>query len=171
MVGTGTSDRMSKDTAGQDPMELALTEAAAAGARGEVPVGAVLVERTSGRIIAHAGNRVEELRDPTAHAELLVLRESARILGAKRLPDTDLYVTLEPCPMCAQAASFARVRRLVFAAEDIKGGGIVNGARIFDQTSCFHRPEIARGRDDQAIRSADLLRMFFRERRKYSGEQ
>ncbi|MEX0808284.1 MAG: nucleoside deaminase [Dongiaceae bacterium] len=152
-------------TDGQDPMELALAEAAAAAARDEVPIGAVVVEATTGRIVAHAGNRVEELKDPTAHAELLALREASRIVAAKRLPEFDLYVTLEPCPMCAQAASFARVRRLTFAAEDIKGGGVINGARIFDQTSCFHLPEIRRGRDDQAERSADLLRTFFREKR------
>ncbi|MEX1109901.1 MAG: nucleoside deaminase [Dongiaceae bacterium] len=154
-------------TDGQDPMELALAEAAAAAARDEVPIGAVVVEAATGRIVAHAGNRVEELKDPTAHAELLALREAARVVGAKRLPEFDLYVTLEPCPMCAQAASFARIRWLMFAAEDIKGGGVINGARIFDQTSCFHLPEIRRGREDQAERSADLLRNFFRGKRSH----
>lgn len=146
-------------------MELALAEASAAAARDEVPIGAVLVEAASGRIVAHEGNRVEELKDPTAHAEMLVLREVAGMLGAKRLPEFDLYVTLEPCPMCAQAISFARLRRVVFAAEDNKGGGVVNGARIFEQTSCLHRPEIRRARDDQADRSAVLLRTFFRTKR------
>jgi tRNA(Arg) A34 adenosine deaminase TadA len=160
---------MADGVEGQDPMELALAEASAAAARDEVPIGAVVVDAASGRIVAHAGNRVEELKDPTAHAEMLVLREAANVVDAKRLPEFDLYVTLEPCPMCAQAASFARVRRLVFAAEDVKGGGVINGARIFDQSSCFHRPEIRRGRDDQADRSAELLRGFFRVKRDQAG--
>jgi len=148
-----------------DPMEIALAEAAAAGARDEVPVGAVVVEATSGRIVARAGNRVEELKDPTAHAELLAIRAAAAALGAKRLPETELWVTLEPCPMCAQAASFARVARLVFAADDPKGGGVAHGPRIFEQSTCFHRPAIARGSAEQADRAAALLRDFFRARR------
>jgi tRNA(Arg) A34 adenosine deaminase TadA len=160
---------MADGVEGQDPMELALAEASAAAARDEVPIGAVVVDAASGRIVAHAGNRVEELKDPTAHAEMLVLREAANVVDAKRLPEFDLYVTLEPCPMCAQAASFARVRRLVFAAEDVKGGGVINGARIFDQSSCFHRPDIRRARDDQADRSAELLRGFFRVKRDQAG--
>ena len=128
-------------------MEIALAEAEAAAARDEVPIGAVVVESASGRIVSRAGNRVEELRDPTAHAELLAIRAAAQVLGAKRLPETELWVTLEPCPMCAQAASFARVARLVFAAEDPKGGGVLHGPRIFEQSSCFHRPDLARGSD------------------------
>jgi tRNA(Arg) A34 adenosine deaminase TadA len=148
-----------------DPMEAALAEAEAAAARDEVPIGAVVVEAATGRIVARAGNRVEELKDPTAHAELLAIREAARVLGAKRLPETELWVTLEPCPMCAQAASFARVARLVFAADDPKGGGVLRGPRIFEQPTCFHRPALARGTPDQAQRAGDLLRDFFRVRR------
>lgn len=148
-----------------DPMEIALAEAEAAVARDEVPIGAVIVEAATGRVIARAGNRVEELRDPTAHAELLAIREAARILGAKRLPETELFVTLEPCPMCAQAASFARVARLVFAADDPKGGGVLHGPRIFEQSSCFHRPVLARGSDAQAQRAGEMLRDFFRLKR------
>ena len=148
-----------------DPMEIALAEAEAAAARDEVPIGAVIVDAATGRIVARAGNRVEELNDPTAHAELLAIREAARILGAKRLPDMELWVTLEPCPMCAQAASFARVRRLVFAAEDPKGGGVLAGPRIFQQPTCFHRPEIARGSEVQTQRAGNMLRGFFRGKR------
>jgi len=148
-----------------DPMEIALAEAAGAAARDEVPIGAVIVEAASGRIVARAGNRVEELKDPTAHAELLAIRAAAAALGAKRLPETELWVTLEPCPMCAQAASFARVARLVYAAEDPKGGGIAHGPRIFEQPTCFHRPALARGSDGQAQRAGVLLRDFFRARR------
>ena len=148
-----------------DPMEIALAEAEAAASRDEVPIGAVVVEAATGRVIARAGNRVEELKDPTAHAELLAIREAARVLGAKRLPETELWVTLEPCPMCAQAASFARVARLVFAADDPKGGGVLHGPRIFEQPSCFHRPTRARGSDTQAQRAGDLLRGFFKAKR------
>ena len=148
-----------------DPMEIALAEAEAAAARDEVPIGAVVVEMATGRVIARAGNRVEELKDPTAHAELLAIREAARVLGAKRLPETELWVTLEPCPMCAQAASFARVARLVFAADDPKGGGVLHGPRIFEQPTCFHRPALARGSGAQAQHAGDLLRGFFRAKR------
>ena len=144
-------------------MILALAEAAAAGARGEVPVGAVLVDGASGAVVARAGNRVEELRDPTAHAELLAIRAAAAAGAAKRLPDCDLYVTLEPCPMCAQAISFARLRRLYFGAYDLKGGGVDHGPRIFTQPTCHHRPEIYGG--IQEGEAAALLKDFFRARR------
>ena len=143
-------------------MELALAEAAAAAARGEVPVGAVLLD-PEGRVLAADGNRVEELRDPTAHAEMLVLRRAALTLGRKHLPGCDLYVTLEPCPMCAHALSLARVRRLYYGAEDPKGGGVDHGPRIFASTSCHHAPEVYGGIG--ARRAAELLRGFFRARR------
>ncbi|HVG81302.1 MAG TPA: nucleoside deaminase [Methylomirabilota bacterium] len=144
-------------------MSMALAEAEAAAAAGEVPVGAVLVDGASGEVLARAHNRVEEWGDPTAHAELIALREGARLLGAKRLTGADLYVTLEPCPMCAQAVSFARLRRLYFGAYDPKGGGVEHGARIFEQPSCHHRPEIVGGLEER--RAGALLRDFFRERR------
>ncbi len=143
-------------------MARALREAEAAGARGEVPVGAVLVA-ADGTVLAAAGNRVEATRDPTAHAEMLVLREGAARLGQKQLDGCDLYVSLEPCPMCAAAISLARVRRLYFAAYDPKGGGVEHGPRIFDQPTCHHRPEIYGGIDER--RAAALLRAFFRTRR------
>jgi tRNA(Arg) A34 adenosine deaminase TadA len=146
----------------QDPLEQAFAAAAAAGARGEVPVGAVVVD-AEGRVLAAAGNRVEELGDPTAHAEVLALREAARVAGAPRLPDCELWVTLEPCPMCATAASFARVRRVVFAAYDPKGGGVEHGPRIFAQPTCHHRPEVVGG--VQATRAEALLKDFFAARR------
>jgi tRNA(Arg) A34 adenosine deaminase TadA len=144
-------------------MSLALAEAEAAARRGEVPVGAVLVDGTTGSVLAKAGNRVEELKDPTAHAEMLAIRAAAARAGAKRLAGADLYVTLEPCPMCAQAISFARIRRLYFGAYDPKGGGVDHGARIFDQPTCHHRPEVYGG--IQETRAGDLLRAFFRNRR------
>jgi tRNA(adenine34) deaminase len=143
-------------------MARALAEAEAAGARGEVPVGAVMLA-ADGRLLAAAGNRVEATRDPTAHAEMLVLREGAALLGQKQLDGCDLYVSLEPCPMCAAAISLARVRRLYFAAYDPKGGGVEHGPRIFDQPTCHHRPEIYGGIDER--RAAALLRAFFRARR------
>ncbi len=144
------------------PMQIALDEARLAAARGEVPVGAVVTGR-DGRVLAQAGNRVEEFCDASAHAELLALREAAAACGTARLPDCDLFVTLEPCPMCAQAIIFFRVRRLVFAAYDPKGGGVEHGARVFDAPSCHHRPEIVGGvREREA---ATLLRGFFAARR------
>ncbi len=145
-----------------DPMALALAEAEAAGARGEVPVGAVLMD-AAGTVLAQAGNRVEELRDPTAHAEMLAIRAAAAALGAKRLAGADLYVTLEPCAMCAAAISFARIRRLYFGAYDPKGGGVEHGARIFAQATCHHRPEVYGGIAE--TQAAALLRAFFRDRR------
>ena len=144
-------------------MALALAEAEAAAAAGEVPVGAVLVDAASGRVLARARNRVEEWGDPTAHAELMAIREAARALGAKRLLEADLYVTLEPCPMCAQAISFARLRRLYFGAYDAKGGGVEHGPRIFEQPTCHHRPEIIGGVEER--RAAALLQTFFRDHR------
>ena len=148
-------------------MARALDEATTAGAAGEVPVGAVLVDG-EGDIIAAAGNRVEEDKDPTAHAEMLVLRLGAQKLGAtgpgtKRLLGCDLYVTLEPCPMCAAAIGLARIRRLYFAAYDPKGGGVEHGPRIFHQPTCHHRPEVYGGIAE--LDAAELLRRFFKARR------
>jgi tRNA(adenine34) deaminase len=142
-------------------MELALIQAKEAGMRGEVPVGAVLVQH--GKVLAEAGNRVEEFCDPTAHAEMLVIREALHVLKSTRLVETDLYVTLEPCPMCAAALSFARVSRIFFGAFDIKGGGVDHGPRIFDHPTCHHRPEVFGGLAEQAC--ADLLTNFFADKR------
>ena len=144
-------------------MARALAAARAAGGAGDVPVGAVVVHATSGRILGEAGNRVEVDADPTAHAEMLAIRAAARALGVPRLPDCDLYVTLEPCAMCAQAIAHARIRRLVFGAYDPKGGGVEHGARVFDQSTCHHRPEIVGGVEERA--AAALLKAFFAERR------
>jgi tRNA(Arg) A34 adenosine deaminase TadA len=146
-----------------DYMAAALAEARLAAAAGEVPVGAVLVEAASGEILARAHNRVERDADPTAHAEMLAIRAAAADLGAKRLTGADLYVTLEPCAMCATAISFARLRRLVFGAYDPKGGGVDHGPRIFEQPTCHHRPEVVGGVQEQACGA--LLQDFFRERR------
>jgi tRNA(adenine34) deaminase len=144
-----------------DFMELALQEAAAAAARGEVPVGAVLV--ADGKVIARAGNRSEELNDPTAHAEMLVIRETAKLRSSPRLGDCDLYVTLEPCAMCAAAISFARLRRVTFAAYDPKGGGVDHGPRFFNQPTCHHAPEVIGGVEEQ--KAGELLRKFFAGKR------
>jgi tRNA(adenine34) deaminase len=144
------------------PMEIALGEARSAAVRGEVPVGAVVLD-ASGAVLARAGNEVEARHDPTAHAELLAMRAAAAARGEARLPDCDLVVTLEPCPMCAQAVSLFRIRRLVFGAYDPKSGGVEHGARVFDASSCFHRPEVVGGvRESEA---AALLRAFFAARR------
>ena len=143
-------------------MDRALSEARLAAERGEVPIGAVIVG-PSGEVLAAAGNRTEELGDPTAHAEMLAIRAAAAKLGVPRLVECDLYVTLEPCPMCAQAISFARIRRLYWGASDPKGGGIEHGPRIFDQPTCHHKPELYPGLGDGE--AADLLRTFFRARR------
>ena len=142
-------------------MDIALEEAKAAAARGEVPVGAVLVR--DGELLARNGNRTLELNDPTGHAEILVIREACRLLQSQRLPDCDLYVTLEPCAMCAAAISFARIRRLYFGAEDAKGGAVQNGTRFFEQATCHHRPDWYSGISEQS--AADLLREFFETRR------
>jgi tRNA(adenine34) deaminase len=150
------------DASKPSPMALALAAARAAGARGEVPIGAVIVD-PAGEVLVEAGNRSEELRDPTAHAEMLVIRAAAAKLGAPRLVGCDLYVTLEPCPMCAQAISFARIRRLYWGAPDPKGGGVEHGPRIFDRSTCHHRPELYPGLAE--AEAGELLRAFFRERR------
>ncbi len=148
---------------GPDTMQRALVEAEAAAARGEVPVGAVLVDGGDGAILAAFGNQVEADRDPTAHAELLAIREACRRKGSARLPDCDLYVTLEPCAMCAAAIAFARIRRLYYGAEDPKGGGVHHGARHFSQPTCHHRPEVYAGIGE--ARAAALLKAFFQARR------
>ena len=144
------------------PMERALVEAEAAAARGEVPVGAVILD-AEGQVIAADGNRMREHQDPTAHAEMLVIRAAARTLGGVRLVDCDLHVTLEPCPMCAAAISFARLRRLYYGAGDPKGGAVDHGPRLFAARSCHHAPEVYGGINER--RAADLLKDFFRERR------
>ena len=143
-------------------MDRALQEAAAAAARGEIPVGAVIIG-PDGTILAQTGNQTEATSDPTAHAEILAIRAAAHIIGSPRLIGCDLYVTLEPCPMCAQAISFARIRKLVFGAYDPKGGGVDHGARIFAAPSCHHTPEIIGGVRESE--SAALLREFFAARR------
>jgi len=143
-------------------MELALEQARRAAAAGEVPVGAVLVD-ASGAVLAATHNRVERDKDPTAHAEMLAIRQAAAARGDARLPDCDLYVTLEPCPMCATAISFARLRRVYWGAADPKGGGVENGPRIFAQATCHHRPELFGGIAETD--AAALLRDFFKARR------
>ena len=143
------------------PMQIALDEARAAAVRGEVPVGAVIVR--AGDILARAGNRTLELRDPTAHAELLAIRAAAAALGSERLTGCDLYVTLEPCAMCAAAMSFARIRRLYYGAADPKGGAVDNGVRFFSSASCHHRPEVYGGMSESECGA--LLKDFFAARR------
>lgn len=143
-------------------MSDALEEARAAADRGEVPVGAVLVG-PDGRVLARAGNRTRELADPTAHAEMLVIREGCRLLGSERLTGCDLYVTLEPCPMCAQAISVARIARLYYGAADPKSGGVAQGPRIFTHPQCHHVPEVYDGIGAEA--ASTLLRDFFADRR------
>jgi tRNA(Arg) A34 adenosine deaminase TadA len=143
-------------------MLTALAEAEAAGARGEVPVGAVLVG-ADGAVLARAGNRTRELADPTAHAEMLAIRAACASQKSERLEGADLYVTLEPCPMCAAAISFARIRRLYFAAADPKGGGVEHGPRIFSQPTCHHAPQVYGGIEE--VRAGALLRQFFARRR------
>ncbi len=153
---------MRADRNDQSPMDRALLEAKAAAARGEVPVGAVITDAL-GKIIAADGNRMRELNDPTAHAEMVVIRAAAKSAGAIRLPNFDLYVTLEPCPMCAQAISLARIRRLYYGAADPKGGAVDHGPRLFAASSCHHAPETYGGISERA--SEALLKDFFRERR------
>ena len=142
-------------------MAIALEEARLAGARGEVPVGACLV--VGGAVVARAGNRTRELCDPTAHAEMLVIREACRAAGSERLPGADLYVTLEPCPMCAAAISAARVGRLYYGAADPKSGGVAVGARVFSHPQCHHVPEVYDGIG--AVEAEGLLKAFFARRR------
>jgi tRNA(Arg) A34 adenosine deaminase TadA len=144
-----------------DPMALALTEAEAAGGRGEVPVGAVVMK--DGSVLSVASNAPRQRKDPTAHAEILAIRRACEALQDERLTGCDLYVTLEPCAMCAAAISFARIRRLYFGASDQKGGAVENGARFFTQPTCHHAPEVYGGiREAEA---AALLKRFFSERR------
>ena len=143
-------------------MEAALAEARAAGGRGEVPVGAVLVS-PGGEVLARAGNRMRELSDPTAHAEMEAIRAGAKVLRSERLVGCDLYVTLEPCPMCAAAISVARIARLYYGAADPKSGGVAQGPRVFSHATCHHVPEVYDG--ISAEDSTALLREFFRERR------
>jgi tRNA(adenine34) deaminase len=142
-------------------MDMALEEARAAGARGEVPVGCVLVR--DGEVIARAGNRTLAEHDPTAHAELVAIRAAAAALGSERLDGCDLYVTLEPCVMCAGAVSFARIRRLYYGAADPKGGAVDNGVQFFAAPTCHHRPEVYGGLGE--AEASALLKEFFRERR------
>ena len=142
-------------------MQIALDEARAAAARGEVPVGCVIVRRDE--IIVRAGNRTLADRDPTAHAELIAIREAARIVGSERLVDCDLYVTLEPCAMCTAAMSFARIRRLYFGATDPKGGAVESGVRFFSSPTCHHKPEVYGG--IAGIEAGALLKDFFAARR------
>ncbi|WP_131859832.1 nucleoside deaminase [Bosea sp. BK604] len=142
-------------------MMIALAEARAAGARGEVPVGAVVMR--GGAILASAGNRTLERKDPTAHAEMLALRLACEEIGSERLIGCDLYVSLEPCPMCAAAISFARIRRLYFGASDPKGGAVENGVRLYGSPTCHHAPEVYGGLSEGE--ASTLLRDFFRERR------
>lgn len=147
-------------------MQCAIQEAEKAGAQDEVPVGAVIVDSLSGEIIAVAHNEMEHAQDPTAHAEMLVIRRAVAAKGESRLRDCDIYVTLEPCPMCAQAISFARLRRLYFGAYDPKGGGVDHGARIFNASSCHHVPEVIGGLQEE--KCARLLVEFFERKREGS---
>jgi tRNA(adenine34) deaminase len=142
-------------------MELALEQARLAATRGEVPVGAVLVK--DGAVLIAAGNRVEELNDPTAHAEIVAIRGAAQHLHSPRLDGVDLYVTLEPCAMCAQAIALARLRRVYFAAYDPKGGGVEHGAKVFDHPTCNHRPEIYGGLSES--KASHILKEFFQAKR------
>jgi tRNA(adenine34) deaminase len=150
-----------KRPGGDEPMRLALAAAEAAAARGEVPVGAVLVR--DGTVLSSAGNETRARDDPTAHAEMLVIRDAAARIGSQRLVGADLYVTLEPCPMCAAAISFARLRRLYFGAGDPKGGAVEHGVRLFAQPTCHHAPEVYGGISE--TEAAALLRNFFETRR------
>ena len=145
------------------PMQQALTLARLAAGKGEVPVGAVIVDSTTGKVIASAYNHTETNADPTAHAELLAIREACEKLGSPRLTTCYLYVTLEPCPMCAQAISFARIRRLYYGAADSKGGGVDNGPHIFTQATCHHKPEVIAGMEETEC--GDVLKQFFAARR------
>jgi tRNA(adenine34) deaminase len=149
------------ETTTKGPMALALRQARAAAERGEVPIGAVLVR--DGSVIAAAGNRTRQCNDPTAHAELLAIRAACAALATERLTGCDLYVTLEPCPMCAAAISFARIRRLYFGARDPKGGAVESGVRFFASPTCHHVPDVYGGINEMA--AADLLTAFFRARR------
>jgi tRNA(adenine34) deaminase len=144
-------------------MTRALEEAKAARSREEVPIGAVLVNSVTGEIVAQAGNCTRAQCDPTAHAEILVIREACRNMDAQRIPHHDLYVTLEPCAMCAAAISFARIKRVIIGAIDPKGGGVLHGGKFFESPTCHWRPEVSSGILEQEC--GDILRAFFRERR------
>lgn len=144
-------------------MELALEEAKIAAAHDEVAVGAIIVHSVTSEIIARSSNRSIEMRDPSAHAEMLAIREACKKLDAQRIPECDLYVTLEPCTMCATAISFARIRRVVFGAPDVKGGGILHGAKFYEQPTCHHRPEVTHGL--MADQCGQILRDFFKAKR------
>jgi tRNA(adenine34) deaminase len=144
-------------------MQAAITQADIAAKMGEIPVGAIIVDSITKKIIATAHNLVESDANPTAHAEMLTIQTACKKLGTPRLISCDMYVTLEPCPMCAQAISFARIRRLYFGAYDSKGGGVENGPRIFHTSTCHHRPEIIGGLDE--ITCATMLKKFFAEKR------
>ena len=144
-------------------MQAALEEAKAAALRDEVPIGAVLVDTESGEIVARVGNRTRELCDPSAHAEILAICEACEKAGAQRIPGLDLYVTLEPCAMCAAAISFARVTRVIIGADDPKGGGVLHGGKFYEQPTCHHRPEVANG--VMAAECGDVLREFFKGKR------
>ena len=148
----------------QDFMKIAIKEANKALRRGEVPVAAVITDPTKRYIIALASNRVKETNDPTAHAEILAIRAATKEVGSPRLPSHHLFVTLEPCAMCAAAISFARIKHLHFGAYDAKGGGVIHGARIFDQPTCHHRTEITSGHREREC--SDLLKSFFLSHRK-----
>jgi tRNA(Arg) A34 adenosine deaminase TadA len=147
----------------QSPMDRALTLAEQAAGRGEVPVGAVIVHAKTGEILAACGNAMRASKDPTAHAEMVAIRKAAEALGNERLEDCDLYVTLEPCPMCAGAISLARIRRLYYGAGDPKTGGVDHGPRIFSQPTCHHAPEVYGGINE--ARAGQLLRDFFQAKR------
>ncbi len=153
------ADALNQNTA--TPMEIALQEARTASLRGEVPIGAVVVHQ--GTIIARAGNRTRELNDVTAHAEILAIRIAGEVLKSERLVECDLYVTLEPCAMCAAAISFARIRRLYYGASDPKGGGVEHGPRFYTQPTCHHIPEIYAGFSEADAQK--ILKDFFREKR------
>ena len=145
-------------------MQAALDEARAAGSRDEVPIGAVVVDAVTGEIVGSSGNRTIELNDPSAHAEIMAIRQACESAGTQRIPECDLYVTLEPCAMCAAAISFARIRRLVFAASDPKGGAVLHGPRFYGQPTCHHRPEIVPN-GPLAAESSALLKSFFAGKR------
>lgn len=143
-------------------MDLALKEAQAAADRGEVPVGAVIID-PDGKVVAQAGNRTRELNDPTAHAEILAIRAACQTLNSERLPGCDLYVTLEPCPMCASAISQTRIARVYYGASDPKSGGVAQGPRVFDHPQSHHKPEVYDG--ISAAPCEDILKAFFKEKR------
>ncbi len=160
------SNNLHPDDAPNDFMQVAFDEAYLAAQRGEVPVGAVIVK--NGQIISQAGNRTREWHDPTAHAEIVAIRMACDVLKDERLTHCDLYVTLEPCPMCAAAISFGRIRRLYFAAFDPKGGAVENGVRFFNAPTCHHAPDVYGGLREQE--SARLLKQFFQDKRERTQE-